>query len=172
VLNSTNAIFIVYLQHSTMVKTKQHIAHKVMALFSAITILLSTSGFSLYSHHCNHQNQYSYSIFTPTAPCACQAGTAENSCCKNDVKATCQEKSKKDCCTNKKHFSKLDIQTIAQSSTVDFSKLTITDVLPYFELRLTLSSTTSYNVAWQQSTEPPPPLSAKEFLSNIQVYII
>lgn len=126
-------------------------------------ILLITSGFKLYGHHCSHKNVANYSILIPAESCAviekvdCCCEADSNNCSAN-------------CCSNKQQFSRYEIESFFSSIGVGYENVKVlffSTILPNVTTPLI---SFNVNVLWQLVVEPPPtPLN--RFLSVVQVYL-
>jgi len=133
-------------------------------------LLLTTSGFSIYSHHCSHEGLVRYSVLLPAEPCSCDVDEPVSCCGVNAFKA-CDTGCEEDCCKDKQQFNKLDIEGYSIVSTLDFSPLVLDLYLPEVYSIIEFTSLGFVNVLWQLVSEPPPPHSVNKFLSIIQLYL-
>ncbi len=159
-----------------MITIKRHIRN-LTALVLSVVVLLGTSGFKIYSHHCNNANIHNYSILIPANQCSHNTDKAnKNSCCKLIDKSCCEQLIHKTndgtCCTNSEEYIKLDIETLL-NYTAPQIKLSDFALLIFFLSVIKdadiYASPTLYN---QYIKKTIPPLSTHQFLSHIQVYLI
>lgn len=149
-----------------MHRLKKNIGN-IIKITLAIVVLMSTSGFKIYSHHCNTTHTHNYSIFIPAEECQHAKAESLQSCCHKQDTTT----KTKDCCKNESKTVKLSTDTIIShtSPILEAIELNISiDHLLLNQNKLALNN--SYqNFLIQES---PPPFLVPEYLSLIQVYII
>jgi len=152
-----------------MSKKYLHKAPQFTALLCAIMLLLTTNGFSLYSHHCKKHNTTSYSILLPNKACACHENNSEEPYATNT--SACCTTQKSDCCTDREQFSKLDIQSFLNTSFSSAPILVFINTILHHINQDLSKPIIDFNVLWQSVCEPPPPKSTIQLLSIIQVYL-
>jgi hypothetical protein len=159
-----------------MNKLKKHIISFVSIALSLV-IVMTTSGFSVYVHHCNHNHANYYSLFVPSHNCNMHAPkTKVKSCCQTKEPAAtpqCDESPNDNgCCTDKSQVVKLDTKTVLDNTIPTIKPIEIPSfimLLAYSYRSFEINDTV---VSIQQFSESPPPLTTSEYLSYIQVYII
>lgn len=157
-----------------MIKLQKHI-NELMAVFMAMLVLFSVSGFSIHSHYCSHGEQANYSLYLPAE--GCNDSSEKEAICCQPLKVSCcsQEKetpATEDCCSNEAKYAKLNIQTLLNHSIVEIKTM---DFALIFLLNGTFSpnfATNNFIIGHAFLKESPPTLSTLEYLSKIQVYII
>ncbi|MBI9068851.1 MAG: hypothetical protein JEZ09_16260 [Salinivirgaceae bacterium] len=160
-----------------MKRLKKYIVN-FTTLVLAIVVLLSTSGFKIYSHHCNTSNTHNYSIIIPAENCSHHnEKTQAKSCCvvaeEQAAVSHCENSAeKKPCCTNIEQIVKLDTKSLLNHSTptlkiVELEFSTNHFIVTNQNIINTNKKTNSYS-----NRKSPPPYSVPEYLSLIQVYII
>jgi len=159
-----------------MQKIKTHIA-TLFALLLAFIVLVSTSGFSIYSHHCSHNNIHNYSIILPAEACNHDTEEIENaSCCKVEIEERCCENTepiseKDDCCSDTEKIIKLDSE-ILLNHTTPIVKVSESVLLLAVIIDSDFLFNTFYGVKSNLINESPPPITVSEYLSQIQVFLI
>ncbi len=86
-----------------------YLAKKISSLILIIVILVTTIGFSIYSHHCYCNNLTDYSFFINKTECNNHSDES-NKCCSLDNKVNNKQKkccNKLSCCQTSLHFYKL-----------------------------------------------------------------
>lgn len=162
-----------------MAKTKEHI-NNVFSILLVTLVLFSTSGFSIYSHHCNHNNVSNYSIIVPAEECGHQNESFETeSCCKVEIEAepSCCQKpdptpEKDDCCSDTMHLVKLETEILLNHTTpiVKVNKaVLLCAVLVFNNLAF---NNAPIGIQTELISESPPPISVNAYLSLIQVFLI
>lgn len=137
----------------------------IFGITTAVVFLLSTSGFTIYSHHCSI-NGSNYSITTSPNISDCEScGNNEQSpstsCC--SVKQNCSSQSNtKNCCSDKEQFVKID---------TDYNTPTHNDnpqpiVVSIFELNLIIVDNSSVLLLSEKvnNYSLPHPKTGSEFL--------
>ncbi|WP_289053207.1 hypothetical protein [uncultured Carboxylicivirga sp.] len=141
-----------------------------MALFMIGMVLVVTSGFSLYSHHCSHKEIANYSILVPVESCSC-VDAVVSSCCELKETTTCNNSCEDDCCKDQQKFSKLDAEILFNVSLIEFHANVINLLLTEQNNDVGDISSARFNILWRLVSEPPPPLSNSDFRSLVQVYL-
>lgn len=162
----------------------------------AFFMLLSLSGFQLYTHQCTSQNIKNVSVLIPAEPCghahqskttACCEVKVEQVCCEVKVEQVCSEVKVEQACSEAKQASTNE-DTDCCSDEQIYVRLKTDSVLNYVSPKI---ETVSFELLYwfigdfrpcycllnkelitQSAQESPPPLSLSEHLSFIQVYII
>lgn len=149
-----------------------------ITLVLATVLLMSTSGFRIYTHTCNHKHTQTYSLLIPVKVCHHQTSEqASMSCCQTSTeKQTCSHcalnHSEKNCCSDQQKVVKLNTKTVLAQSLPELkvNLIQICPVIPFCQLHLELSAIeTGEEVSIKES---PPPVSTPQYLSKIQVYRI
>ncbi len=143
-----------------------------MAILAMLVLLLSTSGFKIYSHHCGQSDETTYSLFVLVESCVCNSSGADLcSCCSTDNSEKCASGCEEGCCQNEEQFSKLEVKTPFYTSGFNFeASQLVLFVSPLSDIIEDFTAAEN-NVLWQLVSEPPPPLPLSSFLSKIQVYL-
>jgi hypothetical protein len=161
-----------------MNRIKKYIKSFTTILLSML-VLFSTSGLTIYNHHCNSNKTNYYSLFLaiengnihehePLAKSCCELDDA----IKQDSNCTLQVENDETCCTNFAKVIKLDTQTLLNHSTPSLKLNEIQSNLfiaffDYYSLKFhPIVNQTLY------SGDLALPLSTPEYLALIQVYII
>ncbi|MFA6403609.1 MAG: hypothetical protein WCX31_18590 [Salinivirgaceae bacterium] len=159
-----------------MNKLKKHIVGFFFITLSLV-ILMTTSGFSIYVHHCNKSQTDTYSLFVPSDGCEKhQPNTVEKSCCAvkaDNSCANCQkQESGQSCCTNHKQVLKLYTPTVL-NHTVPVLKI---HEIEWFPTLYSIGVESLTSLIQKESIhyldKLPPPFSVHDFLARIQVYLI
>ena len=150
-----------------MVNRTTNIIRRVIALVMMTVVLLTSSGFKLYSHYCSHKNVANYSIFIPAKACYTAVKT---SCCGIEEPRSCNSECTSSCCNDEQQFSRYEIESFTSLINKDINpvEIDVFNAVPQLQLEW---SPTDINVLWQLVSEPPPPISLNKFLSIIQVYL-
>lgn len=162
--------------NNAMNKLKKHIV-SFFSILLALVILMTTSGFSIYTHHCNHNHTNYYSVFTPSAKCNIHLPKpAIKSCCNTAEPAAMPQcdtsPSDNGCCTNKTQVLKLDTKTVLSNSTIVIKSIETLSFIMLVTFNITNIEKVNTAILSYQCAESPPPLTTTEYLSYIQVYTI
>lgn len=158
----------------------QKIQHHIKAIFTmalAVVVLFSASGFSLYSHHCNHSHTVDYSIYLPVDACDYEQEESNAiDCCKPAVETCCSANNEipeeDDCCTNTAKYVKLDVKTLLNQANSSINALNAIQLLACTPSNSTLFSFEIDEERKDTFDESPPPITTPQYLSFIQVYIL
>jgi len=159
-----------------MNKIRKHITGFFYISLS-LAILMTTSGFSVHVHHCNHSHSDTYSLFVPSDGCEKHLPkTVEKSCCAvkdKNASAGCQkQESDKSCCTDHQKILKLYTPTVLNHSVpvIKIHEIEWFSECNYFELESFGKLTQQEGILFLCNL--PPPYSVPDFLARIQVYLI
>ncbi|WP_430817563.1 hypothetical protein [Carboxylicivirga sp. RSCT41] len=144
-----------------------HITSRFLAFVMIGVLLLTSSGFKLYSHYCSHKNVANYSIFIPASSCYTPV---KASCYSMEVPETCNSECSSSCCNDDQHFSRYEIESHSSivSANIDPVEIDVFNAgVPQLNV---VEAVGNYNVVWHLASEPPPP-SVNKFLSITQVYL-
>jgi hypothetical protein len=161
-----------------MNRLKKNIKSFTTILLSLL-VLFSTSGLTIYNHHCNSNKTNDYSLFLPDDKCEIQTHQPNTkSCCeldnaiKPDSDYTLQEENDETCCTNFVKVVKIDTQTLLNHPT---PSLRLNEIQSNLFIAFFDCYTIKYHAAVKQTQyqgDLALPLSTTEYLALIQVYII
>ena len=162
-----------------MNRLKKHIKSFTTILLSLL-VLLSTSGLTIYNHHCDSNNTNDYSVFLAVNNCDLHTHKPlALSCCEVDSEAihtdahcVLQAENDETCCTNFTKVVKLDAQTLLNHST---PSLKLNEVQSNLFIAFLDSYSIKFHSTIKQTRYPGElamPISTPEYLAFIQVYII
>lgn len=162
-----------------MQKRAKHI-NSFFSLLLALIVVLSTSGFKLYTHHCSTSHIQNVSIIIPAEACGHAEQTEQNtSCCiiEEPSKDACCQTSEPlnetdNCCTDNEEFVKLEVQTVLNHTTPVVKENSTDSFIALFVVNTFLSYSSQSNPETNLINTSPPPINVTEYLSRIQVYLI
>lgn len=152
----------------------RHIKSIVSSII-AIVVLFTTTGFTIYSHHCINSNTHNYSLLIPADVCNHYA--ANSSCCQAEKQSCCaptkadSQNHDPNCCKNQKEVKKLVVDSILFQTAPILKAIELNISIDHLLLN---QNKLAYHNTFQNFIiqESPPPILAPEYLSLIQVYII
>lgn len=154
---------------------KKHIL-QIFSITLSLVILMTTGGFSIHVHHCNHNHTSNFSLFMQPHNCNIHSTkSVKKSCCSTDEAVSlpqCDTSNDNGCCTDKAQWVKLDTKTILHNTIPNVKPIEIqcfNMLMPYSFRSLETNNTSELT---HQFAESPPPLTTDEYLSRIQVYLI
>jgi len=138
-------------------------------------ILLSMSGVSIYTHHCEHSNTLNYSFFIPAKACN-HINKGEASCCVEEPVSCCSSDKQSlpddDCCEDEAKFARLDSKSLLNHVSPTL-RIGVVELLHLVIFNANADSLISFkNKAWTFLAAASPPKTTSENLSQIQVYLI
>lgn len=133
----------------------------------AIIILLTMSGFHVYSHQCKTHRTTTLSVIIPSAKCTKhEQQEMLQSCCTNQKE---ESLSSDTCCSDSQIYLKLKSKVQAENIFYSPQIACRYRHLPEFFTCIDKRNDLKFNLS---RNEIPPPLLVNEYLSKIQVYIL
>jgi hypothetical protein len=151
-----------------MVIKATNIIRRIVAFVMMSVVLLTSSGFKLYSHYCSHKNVANYSIFIPAK--ACYTAT-KTSCCGDEIPVSCNAECSNSCCNDEQQFSRYEIESFSSVINNDIKPVELDVFSAALQQLQLVMPVTNVNVLWHLVSEPPSPIPLNKFLSLVQVYL-
>lgn len=154
-----------------MDKLKGHIKSAAAILLS-LGVLMSTTGFSIYKHHCQQQQKSSYSLFIPADSCDKHDANPESSTCCPQETTQNKAASEDNCCTEDNQVHILDTAGLLNHATPQLKVITIAHLQLPALLQNMAPDNFRIDMKRHGSDASPPPLTTQQYLSLIQVFTI
>ncbi len=163
-----------------MRKREKHIS-SLLSIVLAFIVVVSTSGFKLYTHQCSTSQIQNVSIIIPAEACGHPEQAEEHKSCCLPIEEVPEDNCCKlsepfieddNCCTDIEKYIKLDIETLLNHATPIVKVNEMSSFIALFTFsNLVLDKTVETNII-KHFIKPPPSKLLPYYLSFIQVYLI
>lgn len=148
---------------------KNDIITKILSVALLLLYLLTSSGISIWHHHCNKSNSYQSSFYLPSFSChehETDCGHHNNRCCQ-----VTEGFSKQDCCSTSVELIKLELPQLLSKK--GFADLHPISIIVFYTTNFSFSPIETQSEIYPDSEKSPPKiLSGKGIiLQNMQLRI-